>query len=192
MCDGEAMMKLRSLWVSWLAVLMLCAVSSVGHTADQGNKKVLTADPAGDHVEGSKQDEVLVGGPGEDFLYGNGGNDEFRPGSPSGASAMGGSGNDVYVFKRDDGRLLIQDKGGDDEIRLGPGIKPSDVTISAAEGLILLVQGSAQAGPQVKEIDRWSIRIFQVRNAAAEAIERVVFADGLVWDEAEIQRRARK
>lgn len=185
-------MKLRSLWVSWLAVLMLCAVSSVGHTADQGNKKVLTADPAGDRVEGSSQDEVLVGGPGEDFLHGNGGNDEFRPGSPSGAAVVGGSGNDVYVFKLDDGRLLINDKGGDDEIRLGPGIKPADVTITLAEGLIVLVQGSAQAAAQVKEIDRWSIRTMQVRDAAAQAIERIVFADGVIWDQAEIQRRAQK
>lgn len=97
------------------------------------------------------------------------------------------------MFKRDDGRLLIQDKGGDDEIRLGPGIKPSEVTITAAvEGLTLLVQGSAQAAPQVKDIDRWSIRTIQLQNAAAEAIERIVFADGVTWDQAEIQRRARK
>jgi Ca2+-binding RTX toxin-like protein len=164
----------------------------MGHAADQGNKKVLTAGPTGDQIDGSPQDEVLVGGPGEDFLYGNGGNDEFRPGSPSGAAAVGGPGNDTYVFKLDDGRLLISDEGGNDEIRLGPGIKPSDVTISASAGLVLLVRGSAQAAPQVKEIDRWSIRIIPLRNAAAEAIEQIAFADGVIWDQAEIQRRTGK
>jgi Ca2+-binding RTX toxin-like protein len=185
-------MKWKFFWVSWLMALMSCAVCSVGHAADKVNKKVLTAGPAGDHVEGSPQDEVLVGGPGEDFLYGNGGNDEFRPGSPSGAAAVGGSGNDVYVFKLDDGRLMINDKGGDDEIRLGPGIKPSDVTITAVEGLKILVSGSAQSAPQVMQSDRWSILIMQLNRAAAQSIERIVFADGETWDQAEMHRRARK
>jgi hypothetical protein len=105
---------------------------------------------------------------------------------------MGGSGNDTYVFMRTDGRLIIRDEGGNDEIRLGPGIRPSDVTIFAVEGLQLLVQGSAQSGPQVKEADRWSILIMQLNNAAAEAIERIAFADGEIWNQAEMRRRARK
>lgn len=159
-----------------------------GKTA-QG-KVTLTAGPMGQQVDGSPADEVLVGGGGTDLLIGGGGNDEFRPGGPAGATAIGGTGNDVYIFGRNDGRLLIRDEGGVDEIRMDVGIKTSDVTVRVGPGaLIILVAGTAQAAGDVMGENRWSIQIVRLGNAQAGSIERIVFADGTIWNE--LDKRAR-
>lgn len=155
-------------------------------------KRTLKAGPLGGQVSGTPADETLLGGAGEDILIGAGGNDEFRPGKPSGALAVGGTGDDLYVFALDDGRMIIRDEGGRDAIRMGAGIKPPDVSIRVV-GLALnvLVNGSSQSSPQTAEVDRWSIQIMNMQGAKrAGEIEAILFDDGSEWRSDEIRRRA--
>jgi Ca2+-binding RTX toxin-like protein len=168
----------------------------VGEAADprvgssSSGKRQLTAGLMGGEVAGTAQDEVLIGGPGDDFLNGGGGNDEFQPGSPAGAIAGGGTGNDIYRYGKNDGRLLIQDAGGQDEVRFGPGIRPADVTIEERGGqLQFVIVGSPHNKPSVAEDKRWSVFLTRMSDSPNERIERCVFVDGTVWDYTEITRR---
>lgn len=162
------------------------ALGAPKQSVSEGGKRTLTAGPLGGEVKGTAVGEILIGGPGTDVLIGGGGNDEFRPGKPAGAQAIGGAGNDVYLFNRDDGRLMIRDEGGSDEIRFGAGITPADVRLHSGSGtLTLLVTGSAQADSKVKPRDQWSIMIVD----EPMAIERITFSEGTIWNQPEIQRR---
>lgn len=162
-------------------------------TTTSGGKQQLKAGPMGGELTGTSGDDVFIGGPGEDFMTGNGGNDEFRPGGPGGAMVTGGTGNDVYLFSKGDGYFLIGEQGGVDDLRFGPGIKPADVTIEDRGSRVdVLVAGSAQNKPDVRAKDRWSVAILRRRMTDAELVDRFVFADGTVWNKGEIQRRTVK
>ncbi|MFC0160682.1 hypothetical protein ACFFKB_22315 [Mameliella alba] len=57
---------------------------------------------------------------GEDTLMGEGGNDELYRGED----------NDTYIWNPGDGADLIDETGGTDAIRFGPGIAPGDLSFN--------------------------------------------------------------
>ncbi|MHB8149271.1 MAG: VCBS domain-containing protein [Desulfobulbia bacterium] len=127
----------------------------------------------GDALHGEKGDDRLYGGDGNDTLSGGDGHDYL----------IGGSGGDTYLFNRGDGQDTISDYGdtdtGDtvDILRFGEGISASDITFMRGEkDLVLSINGSSD---QVT-LQHW-------RDRGDSRIERIEFADGTVWDKADIQ-----
>ncbi|WP_270934523.1 tandem-95 repeat protein [Falsiroseomonas oryzae] len=131
-----------------------------------------------DVLTGSGGNDTLLGGSGHDSLLGGAGNDVLDGGG--GADTLAGdAGNDTYRFAPGDGAKLIQDSAGLDTIAFGPGVAPSDIAIrKLGVGLELRLAGTE---------DRLTIA---TAASATGPIEAVTFADGTIWDAAELLRRA--
>ncbi|WP_447977250.1 calcium-binding protein [Candidatus Nitrospira bockiana] len=136
--------------------------------------------------QGIVSDNVLEGRGGDDVLQGYEGNDRLDPGT--GNDVMeGGEGADTYVFARGYGRdsLFEQPFPDTDTIELGPGLAPTDVALEARPGeyffsldLALTILGTQD-----------ELLIKSGLDFSTLPIERIVFADGTVWDEAAIESR---
>ncbi|MFS0756040.1 putative Ig domain-containing protein [Noviherbaspirillum sp. 1P10PC] len=137
-----------------------------GKAAIQG-----TGNAQNNRLTGNDGDNFLNGGDGDDVLQGRGGRDILN----------GGAGNDTYRFGAGDGQDVIVETagsaGGVDTIALMPGITANDVLVDrTSAGLRLrLVNGEQIEAP-------WSA-------ATGNAIERIAFADGTVWQAADIEQR---
>lgn len=120
-----------------------------------------------DALNGDATANTLHGGFGDDTLDGGAGDDVL----------IGGSGNDTYLFGIGSGRDRIRDDGeesidrvGIDTVKMGPGVRPEDVTrTDSADGTTLALTN----GLDILTINR---------SVYARRIERAVFEDGTVWD----------
>jgi hypothetical protein len=120
-------------------------------------------------VKGGAGDDVLWTNTGDDLLDGGAGDDELA----------GGAGNDVYVHGTDGGHDLIAETAGQDTIRFGAGIAVRDVAVSRHGNDLLL---SARGNGSVT-VDGWF-------RDGAHRVEKVEFANGTIWSEAELSMRA--
>ncbi|WP_294245168.1 calcium-binding protein [Propionivibrio sp.] len=145
---------------------------------------------------GAGGNDVLSGGAGDDTLDGGGGNDTLDGGSGNDV-LKGGSGNDIYLFGRQQGadRIIEGDgstNGGTDEIVLAAGILPGAVALyrssdrldpynlpTAPDDLVLVLDGNGA--------ELWIQDFFN--SAAEQRVESIRFADGTVWNAAEITSR---
>lgn len=137
----------------------------------KGGNDLVDALAGPDVVEGGAGDDTLNGGDGNDALHGGAGND----------SLIGGQGADTYRFGPGGAADVIDDQGMDgaiDVLRLDPGITPQGVTLSGAAQITLSVAGTGD-----------SIRFAGPDAAGAGKIERIEFADGTVWTEAQWAQR---
>ena len=144
---------------------------------EEGND-VLDGDRGDDALFGDVGDDVLRGGFGADLLHGGPGNDRLE----------GGVGEDVYVIERDDGLDTIHDveigSTEIDAIFFGEGIAPADLTLfrSSADLALFIVIADSEARidvPRWFTDDEEAGRLFD--------IESFRFADGNVWDSADIE-----
>jgi Ca2+-binding RTX toxin-like protein len=142
-----------------------------------------------DTIHGDADDDVLLGGEGFDFLHGGEGNDTLDGGGPGrnvGSFLEGAGGNDVYIFKRGNGRTFVSefDRPGVslDRILLGAGISPSDVTLTRGDDYQLYVR--INGTDDVAEVNR------HFDGSGEREIEEIVFSDGTVWDLAQIASMA--
>ncbi|MDW7557805.1 calcium-binding protein, partial [Azospirillum brasilense] len=108
----------------------------------------------------SRGNDGIVGTFGNDLIDGWTGNDTLA----------GGEGNDTYRFGHGYGQDTIMESGGDDEILMNAGIKPSDVTLSV-DGVDLLITVGT---------DGDALRIINFYASPINGIERVRFADGTI------------
>ncbi len=134
-----------------------------------------------DFLSGGDGHDALLGGAGNDQLYGDAGNDVLNGGAGN-DSLQDWAGSDTYVFGVGSGIDTLQDWGWDvaevDTVLVGPGVTPNSLFVtqdwaSNPGGLTLRL---AQSDDQL---------VIQNVNA----IERIQFADGTVWDQATIQAR---
>ena len=127
-------------------------------------------------IDGDAGNDTLKGNAGNDTLYGDAGNDTLE----------GGEGDDVYIFSKGDGEDRIFDANGSDTIQFGAGIKPDDV-------IAKVVSGSNDSANLELSIKNTNDKITVYRhfgynyyNRYQETpdfqIEKVVFADGTIWD----------
>lgn len=152
-----------------------------------------------DVLAGLDGDDTLLGGDGVDTLYGGGGNDslvgglgddilhadtdaDFRGGSDT---LDGGAGNDVlngdagdtvYLFNLGDGVDLVRElptTTGQDTVRFGPGIAPSDILVSRDGDDVWL--------SHVNGVDRIVLEGFYAAGDVWRTIERVAFDGGIAW-----------
>ncbi|HEY0845674.1 MAG TPA: calcium-binding protein, partial [Noviherbaspirillum sp.] len=132
-----------------------------------------------DYLEGRDGNDLLLGGGGNDTLYGGFGDDTLDGGA--GNDRMSGeAGNDVYRFGRGAGQDTVWDYddtvGNVDTIVLAADIRPEDVTlVRDSSNLVLRINGTTD-----------SLTFTAGFEEAANRIERVVFADGTVWDAARL------
>jgi Ca2+-binding RTX toxin-like protein len=123
---------------------------------------------------------ALYGRGGDDHIAGGSGNDLIDSGG--GGYLEGGTGDDTYAYAPGYGRVEIQDSRygsgeGADTLRLGAGIAPRDLMVSEQYGTVTLSIGD---GADRIVLDAW-------RYDPGGTIERIQFADGTVWDAADIE-----
>ena len=124
--------------------------------------------------------EILnVGTNDSDYLFAWAGENAPLQGLAGNDYLFGNRGNDTYIFNCGDGQDVIKDSGGNlDTIRYGAGISASDITlIRDGYNLVLGINGSRD---QVC-IEGWG--------KESARVERVEFTDGMAWDAAYILNR---
>jgi Ca2+-binding RTX toxin-like protein len=151
---------------------------------------VLDGQAGNDLIAGSTGDDQLIGGAGDDTVYGDGisnsfaspsdGNDTLDGGAGN-DTLYGGGGNDTYLFGRGRGSDTVTEVGGTDRVLLDAGVLTTDVTLFKV-GSVLIV--AIDQGPTQLAVSG------QFSGTASQAIESIQFADGTVWDTAQIQARA--
>ena len=132
---------------------------------------------AGDDVmRGLGGNDSLSGGAGNDVIDGGAGNDALY-GGVSGNLAGAGAGNDTYVFGRGYGQDVIYDfdatAGNLDMLALA-GLTAADVTIRRDQSSLFV---GVKDSTDVLRVADWG-------GGSAYRIERIVFADGSVMDQA--------
>ncbi|OGB24019.1 MAG: hypothetical protein A3I66_17115 [Burkholderiales bacterium RIFCSPLOWO2_02_FULL_57_36] len=136
----------------------------------------------------------LLGGAGNDYLYGYGGDDELQGGAGidvleggegndtlsvgvGGGSAYGGAGDDLYLYNLGDGELYLDEESGYDRLRFGEGIQPQSLQFRK-EGSSLYVD---LAGGGRITFPYWF-------NGIGEQVEFLEFADGSTLSASEISQ----
>jgi Ca2+-binding RTX toxin-like protein len=128
-------------------------------------------------MQGSALGDAMVGTNTNDRMEGYGGNDSLSGGAGNDVLA-GGQGHDVYLFGRGDGTDRIYDEGVDlDTVQFAASIHPGDVEVSrSGDDLELHLAGSSDT----LILSNWFV-------SDLYKIELVRFADGTVWDVAQLQ-----
>ena len=142
----------------------------------------LIGTPLSDRIYGYGGDDTLIGVDGKDVLIGGTGNDQL----------YGGSGSDTYVFAAGDGFDTIWDGAGMpfnelgfvDVVRLEGGYEPIR-TMLQRWGNDLVIQ-NGQTGDQIVVREHFGS---YVDGSTHNAIERISFADGTIWDATAIDAR---
>ncbi|WP_332853587.1 calcium-binding protein [Duganella sp. S19_KUP01_CR8] len=144
---------------------------------------VLHGGAGADRLNGGQGGDQLFGDDGADLLAGGAGDDTLD----------GGAGRDTYLVERDGGNdVIVRDSGdsdGVDTLRFGAGIASGEIVVSAdadygdieSENNIYLSLGG---GAGRVTLQHW------LTNGAGSRVERVEFADGTVWDAAQLLAKA--
>jgi trimeric autotransporter adhesin len=193
--------------VSASADFVATAAAGATLAAGDGNDVVLGAS-GNDTLRGDAGDDVIGGGSGNDVLIGGLGNDTLGGGSGtdtldggSGNDVLrGGAGDDTLLFSAGFGSDLVEVDGpghasGIDTVRFDATIRVQDVSLSCDQTGQLIVTtvggdrlfaraGDAGAGAFLTGGFSWTAGDTQ------SSVDRIEFADGTVWDHAEIVSRA--
>lgn len=163
--------------------LIGAAAIGVGNQLDN----VMRGNATDNFLMGLEGDDVLLGEAGDDDLYGSQGSDSIVGGTGN-DFLSGESGDDVYVFNHGDGQDSIDNTDfldAIDTLRFGEGINDSDVVgFRSGNDLLLQVEGT---GDQVGIIDYFAEIFTDEGDVYDQKIDRVEFANGVVWDQAMIQ-----
>jgi Ca2+-binding RTX toxin-like protein len=143
----------------------------------------LQGNDGNDQLQGGDGDDILDGAGGDDVLLGGAGNDLLS--GASGLDALvGGDGDDIYLLNAGEGASVnglvevIQDSGGNDIVRFGPGVNATDLVAqrNGSVGMDLIVQYTTQD-------------IVAIQGALSGAIEYFAFDDGTVLSAAQLAAR---
>lgn len=148
---------------------------------------VLKGEGGDDHLFGEGGDDTLQGGVGNDVLYGGVGDDRLE----------GHIGDDVYLFACGDGHDTIYEydpnrAGKRNVIRFASGIDAGDLefslnTVGAFSGYCNLVATIKGTNDSVTVLN--AIYSGSTNAASFYSIQAIEFADGTVWEWADICRR---
>ena len=149
-----------------------------------GGNDFLDGGGGNDTIDGGHGNDILLGGDGVDTLNGGDGADHLT-GGLLGDTLDGGKGADVYVWARGDGVDTISDSGGHDletDSLVLTDVNSTDVELTRVEGthdLVIVVDPDGT--PQYINVANH----FANSNNGV-GIEEIVFADGVVWNKADI------
>jgi len=152
-----------------------------------------------DYIDGWSGDDVVDGGEGNDQVYGGEGND-LVIGSAGDDRLGGGEGDDILIGGAGDDYL---DGGpGNDIYRLGPGFGHDtirvdnygqtgfDVVEFTGTLVSTLFSASLEYGHLILQAGEDRLEIMFFEDYGDAAIDEVRFADGVVWNVAELMRQA--
>jgi Ca2+-binding RTX toxin-like protein len=126
-----------------------------------------------DTMTGTSVTDRMLAGAGDDVLQGGRGDDTLG----------GGAGSDVYLFSRGDGLDTVNEDdstaGNVDTIRFDDTVSVADVRVNR-EGFSLYL--SMDGSTDRIEISNWFAD-------GADTVEQVEFADGTVWNKADLEAR---
>jgi Ca2+-binding RTX toxin-like protein len=147
---------------------------------------VLDGSTGDDHLYGEDGADTLLGGEGYDRLAGGAG-DDVLDGGTGNDWLDGGAGSDIYRFGLGSGQDTIssydETEGKVDAVEFGAGILPADVTLRrSGDNLVMSVAGSDDQ-VTVSNYFWWDA------NTGERRVEELRFADGTVWDVAEVKRQ---
>ncbi|MEN3109662.1 calcium-binding protein [Uliginosibacterium paludis] len=132
-------------------------------------------------------DLTLTGNGLNNGLWGNGGNNVLNGGWGDDYLA-GGQGDDVYVFNKGDGQDSIDNTdilGAVDTLRFGAGIADTDVmAFQSGTHIFFKIKGTTD---QIALINYFGSDSDLDGQTADHKIDRVEFANGVVWDQAMVQ-----
>ena len=140
-------------------------VDSLGALLDNVRLQSVSVTPLLVPLSGGAGNDSLTGSYRADLLNGGSGNDLLK----------GGTGDDSYRFARGDGQDAILDSDGANVIQFAAGIAPADLRI--VQGLPTVVLEIIGSGDR---IDLGSEAVPDM------GIQRVEFADGIVWTAADL------
>lgn len=111
----------------------------------------LTAIASGSLLHGGEGNDKLVGGIGSDRLFGAEGSDTLIGGK--GADALdGGLGNDIYQFGRGDGKDVVRESGGSDQIVFSGNVAANQLWFTkSGDNLVIKVIGTTDE----MTIEKW-------------------------------------
>ena len=138
-----------------------------------------------DTLYGNAGDDTLLGGDGHDTLVGGRGNDVLSGGAGN-DSLIGGDGDDVFRFGRGSGFDAVQNiqdgKAGNDTVELEAGVAPGDIDLLRTNNGDLLIRIAGSDDILLVTDFFWFER--------GEGVKQIRFADGTVWNTADIWSRA--
>ncbi|AXE29617.1 hypothetical protein DK842_06720 [Chromobacterium phragmitis] len=142
------------------------------HLIGLGGNDILLGGDGDDTLQGGDGDDLLDGGSGRNVLEGGKGNDTL----------IGGADADVYIFNLGDGADVIRETANvdvsvQDEIRFGASIAVKDM-VAVRVGMDLVLK-------HANGID--SVKVEGYFAAVGSRVERIVFADGTVWTQADLR-----
>jgi Ca2+-binding RTX toxin-like protein len=151
-----------------------------------GDDDYLDGGDGNDTLWGNDGDDILIGGTGRDFISGENGNDTLNGGAGN-DSLYGNAGSDTYVFGRGGGADYLREFGwigGDDPQPGDVDTIRFDASVSAGD----IVVYRSYLGYQTLEFhiegtdDSITVGDFFYGSSVANSIERLVFADGSMWE----------
>ena len=150
-------------------------------------RDVLYGRDGNDTLHGGGDGDTLHGGAGDDVLDGGAGDDALN----GGYGSWNGAGNDTYVFGRGYGRDTVFDTdatpGNTDTVRLNADVAPGDVRLKRiGDDLVLELPGTDDS----LMVKNWFAEAAEGVLLTQHRVERIEFADGTLWDGAEILRQA--
>jgi Ca2+-binding RTX toxin-like protein len=156
---------------------------TLGHRSYETGDDRLYGGTGNDYLYGSAGNDQLVGDAGDDWLDGGDG-DDILTGGEGNDFLIGGNGSDTYVFGRGQGQDKVSNgdyaTGTLDQIQLLPGISAADIHLVRSgqydNDLTLKIKDSG---------DTLVIASYFLHESAA--IDKIVFADGTIWDKGAIE-----
>ena len=174
--------------LSWFDAGSGTGVSFVGNAMDN----TLTGSSYDDVLFGLGGNDVLIDTSGTNQLYGGDGNDDITgagllAGGAGNDTMVGGnaSSGDTYVINQGDGADTLSDVGGVDKVVLGAGITAATTKVAwVGSGSLVLTFADGSSLTLKSQ--------YSIAGAAQTAyqIEQVMFADGTVWDQAQMRTLA--
>ncbi|WP_454868503.1 calcium-binding protein [Pseudomonas farris] len=166
-----------TLWDAATLMTLSKGVASEGNDVLQGDESsadILNGLGGDDSLYGLSGNDTLNGGAGNDKLFGGAGMDTLDGGAGN-DSLNGDAGNDTYLFYRGVGQDWISDydssAGNLDTIKIGAGLKPSDIQLS--RDTYDLFVGIAGTTDKLTASSWFS--------NSAYRIEQIQFDDGTLW-----------
>jgi len=131
----------------------------------------------------SSTNSIFEGGAGNDVISGTAGSDTFDGGLGN-DTLMGGAGHDTYLYRSGDGNDHIYDYNAGaadrDTLKL-VDLNPGDVELRRSGDHLYIKD--LTTGQEI-----WVE--YQFHSSTQDAVERIQFADGTIWDAARIQQEA--